>query len=121
MAKLTRFNEIVDEFCDFADFVIVYIEETHPSDGWRLGNNYDIKQHQTIENRMRAAKQLSDLDPHCPILVDKMDGEANRLYGAMPEKFFIILDGIIVYESAIGPWGCQPEEVADWLKDYFKS
>lgn len=36
MAKLRDFGEIVREFSDIADFVIVYIEEAHPSDGWAL-------------------------------------------------------------------------------------
>lgn len=35
-AKLRDFGEIVRDFSDVADFVIVYIEEAHPSDGWAL-------------------------------------------------------------------------------------
>lgn len=34
LAKLREFGEIVHDFADIADFVIVYIEEAHPSDGW---------------------------------------------------------------------------------------
>ena len=34
--KLREFNEIVRDFVDVADFVLVYIEEAHPSDGWAL-------------------------------------------------------------------------------------
>lgn len=36
VAKLSDFGEIVRDFSDIADFVIVYIEEAHPSDGWAL-------------------------------------------------------------------------------------
>lgn len=36
VAKLRDFGEIVHDFSDVADFVIVYIEEAHPSDGWAL-------------------------------------------------------------------------------------
>ena len=36
MAKLRDFGEIVHDFSNIADFVIVYIEEAHPSDGWAL-------------------------------------------------------------------------------------
>lgn len=121
IAHLARFNDIVDEFRNFADFVIVYIEEPHASDGWRFNNNYDINQPRSIKERLQAARQLKDLDPHCPILVDKMKGEADRLYGAFPEKLVIVLDGIVVYESKIGPWGYDPAEVSEWLKTYFKS
>ena len=34
LTKLREFGEIVRDFADIADFVIVYIEEAHPSDGW---------------------------------------------------------------------------------------
>lgn len=34
LTKLHEFGEIVRDFADIADFVIVYIEEAHPSDGW---------------------------------------------------------------------------------------
>lgn len=36
LTKLRDFGEIVRDFADIADFVIVYIEEAHPSDGWAL-------------------------------------------------------------------------------------
>ena len=34
MAKLARFNEIVRDFNDLADFAIIYISEAHAMDGW---------------------------------------------------------------------------------------
>lgn len=34
LTKLREFGEVVHDFADIADFVIVYIEEAHPSDGW---------------------------------------------------------------------------------------
>ena len=34
MAQLRQFNEIARDFTDVADFVVVYIEEAHPTDGW---------------------------------------------------------------------------------------
>lgn len=120
MAKFARFNEIVDEFRDFADFVIIYIEEAHATDGWRFDRNFDIRQHRTLDERFKAARILLDFDPRCPILVDKMTGDANRLYGALPERLFIILNDIVVFESKIGPWGYKTEEVYDWLKRNFR-
>lgn len=32
--QLSKFRAIVEEFEDVADFVLVYIEEAHPADGW---------------------------------------------------------------------------------------
>lgn len=34
MAKLAKFNEIVRDFNDVADFAIIYISEAHAADGW---------------------------------------------------------------------------------------
>jgi ribosomal protein L14 len=36
MATLQDLDVIVREFADVADFVIVYIEEAHPDDGWKF-------------------------------------------------------------------------------------
>lgn len=34
MDRLRDFNEITADFRDIADFVVIYISEAHPSDGW---------------------------------------------------------------------------------------
>lgn len=39
LTKLRDFGDIVRDFADVADFVIVYIEEAHPSDGWAFKVN----------------------------------------------------------------------------------
>ena len=44
-----------------------------------------------------------------------MSGDANIQYGAMPERLFIISNGIVALESKIGPWGYDTEEVREWL------
>ena len=43
MAKLARFNEIVHDFSDVADFVIVYISEAHARDGWSFTVSFFFK------------------------------------------------------------------------------
>ena len=34
MKRLEEFSQIAKQFGDIADFLLVYIEEAHPSDGW---------------------------------------------------------------------------------------
>ena len=34
--KLAQFEVLVQKYSDVADFVVVYIEEAHPTDGWAL-------------------------------------------------------------------------------------
>lgn len=70
---------------------------------------------------MVAAKQLQELKPVCPIVIDNMSNAANRWFGAMPERLFIIQDGIVVYVGEAGPFGYHVNEVKNWLKKYVKS
>lgn len=121
VAKLAGFNEIIAEFGDKADFLAIYIEEAHASDGWKFENNFDINKHRSLQDRLAAAKMLRDLDPHCLVMVDRMDNEANKLYGALYERLYIILDSVVVYEGKRGPMGYKIEEVHEWLNNYFRS
>ena len=34
MNKLKEFGELAQDYFDIVDFVVVYIEEAHPEDGW---------------------------------------------------------------------------------------
>ena len=34
MERMAEFTQMVKDFSDVADFLIVYIEEAHPTDGW---------------------------------------------------------------------------------------
>ena len=101
--------------------MIIYIEEAHASDGWRFENNYDIKQHRSIEDRLMAAKKLRDIGTGCSIVVDRMDNQANALYGGLYERLYIILNSVVVYAGDRGPYGYRPDEVHDWLKKYLRA
>lgn len=34
MSKLNEFGELAQDYSDIVDFIVVYIEEAHPQDGW---------------------------------------------------------------------------------------
>ena len=77
---------------------------------------FKIKSHQNLKDRLSAASKLfktlnfrnnnlailDDLremeELPGPFLVDNMEDEASKLYGAHPERLYIILDGNIVYQ-----------------------
>ena len=79
---------------------------------------FKIKSHQNLTDRLNAASKFikslvifytyfiflvkDDLremeDFPGPFLVDNMEDEASKLYGAHPERLYIILDGKIVYQ-----------------------
>lgn len=102
-----------------ADFLIVYICEAHPTDEWRWNNNIEIVQHRSQQERCAAAKHLKKVS-RCssPVVVDTMDNEATRAYGAYPERLFIIQEGKIVYEGGTGPYNYRLSEVQQWLGNY---
>lgn len=116
IAKLSKFNALVDEFCDTADFLVIYIEEAHASDGWKFKNNFDIKIHRTTKDRLNAAEQLKELGVHCPIVVDTMKNSANEDYGGLYERLYILKNGIVEYQGDRGPVGYKLEEVETWLR-----
>jgi len=113
-----EFLGIVREFNDVADFLTVYIEEAHPSDGWAFKNNVTISRHQTLEQRCNAAKLMLDsVEFHnCAVMVDNMNDEANKAYAGKPLRLYIIKDKEIEYAGGIGPTFYNPKEVIQWLQ-----
>jgi len=67
---------------------------------------------------MREAQTLSKKVPWAEVVADNMNDDAMLSYGALPERLYIIQDGVVVYEGDIAPRGYRPEEVRDWLNEY---
>lgn len=116
MYKLEEFKQLVKDFSDVADFLVVYIAEAHSSDGWAFTNNYDINQHQSLEDRLSAARILVQEDPLCPVVVDEMSNITSIKYGALPERLYVLQAGKVVYKGRMGPWGYDPLEVRSFLE-----
>lgn len=116
MYKLEEFKQLVKDFSDVADFLVVYIAEAHSSDGWAFTNNYDINQHQSLEDRLSAAQILVQEDPLCPVVVDEMSNITSIKYGALPERLYVLQAGKVVYKGRMGPWGYDPLEVRSFLE-----
>ena len=83
-------SKIVNEFKDI-EFIIVYVREAHP--GERLGP------HQNLTEKMNAARLVAPrYGEHRRVLVDNIEGDFHRAYGAMPNVVYIIRpDGKIHY------------------------
>ena len=41
----------------------------------------------------------------CPLLVDFMEDKANKAYGALPERIYVLMNGKIAYMGGQGPFG----------------
>ncbi|KAG9347263.1 hypothetical protein JZ751_004830 [Albula glossodonta] len=90
---LPAFKQLVEDFSDVADFLLVYVQEAHPLDGWAapaVGPGcFRVRQHRTLEERMLAARSLLEhfaLPPQCQLVIDSMDNDANAAYGVSYER-----------------------------------
>jgi len=121
MVNLARINKIHDRFASKATFLTVYVQEAHPVEKEEFKNMYfKIKSHQNLKDRLSAANDLREMEElPGPFLVDNMEDEASKLYGAHPERLYIILDGNIVYQGGPGPFDYVPDEVNSWLEKNF--
>ncbi|KAK2835647.1 hypothetical protein Q5P01_016131 [Channa striata] len=116
MYKLEEFKQLVRDFGGVSDFLVVYVAEAHSTDGWAFTNNYDIKQHRSLEDRLSAAQILVQNEPLCPVVVDEMNDVTAINYGALPERLYVLQAGKVVYKGGTGPWGYNPQEVRSFLE-----
>ena len=123
MAAFDNVRRMAADNEDIADFVVVYIEEAHPTDGWVLTtvtNSHQISSHRDIGDRLAAASLLphATLPDNMSVVVDSMSDELNRAYGAQPERLYVIRDGVVDFEGGHGPMNFDPDEVDAWLQAY---
>ena len=127
--------DIFDNYCKennnlpaVARFLTIYIEEAHARDEWWLpeapgaheGGKGCIRNHRTIEERIQAAKKfITDLNFPCEMVCDSFDEDINDKFGAWPERLYIIVDGVIVYQGGNGPFDYKLAEISDWLAEKY--
>ena len=102
-----------------ADFLTIYIEEAHSTNGWFVrGNHYQIADHTTIDDRIKAMKPLLDRKPPFPVVSDVINDDANKGYGGLFERLYVIKDGVVELVGGRGPMGYDLNVVRDWLVTY---
>ncbi|MBW03637.1 Type II iodothyronine deiodinase, partial [Eschrichtius robustus] len=123
---LPAFSKLVEEFSSVADFLLVYIDEAHPSDGWAVPGDsslsFEVKKHRNQEDRCAAAHQLMErfsLPPQCRVVADCMDNNANVAYGVAFERVCIVQRQKIAYLGGKGPFYYNLQEVRRWLEKNF--
>ncbi|OXB65623.1 hypothetical protein ASZ78_011508 [Callipepla squamata] len=124
--NLSAFSKLVEEFSGVADFLLVYIDEAHPSDGWAAPgispSSFEVKKHRNQEDRCAAAHQLLErfsLPPQCQVVADCMDNNANVAYGVSFERVCIVQRQKIAYLGGKGPFFYNLQEVRLWLEQNF--
>jgi hypothetical protein len=102
---------------DRATFVMVYVREAHPTDGWSMESNdrvgVSIPQPRSYEERVAVARTCGvRLGFGFPMLVDTLDDAVGARYSGMPSRLYLIDGrGKVAYKSGRGPFGFKPAEL----------
>ena len=131
-----RLKELYAKFRDDVEFLVVYVKEAHPTDKWWLGRSrtqrvlhelsgnparLDVRDPVTLQQRRKVAAscQANLFDGVVPPYVDGMDDAVSRAYTAKPTRiYFIGMDGRVVYNPGIGPFGFSPDHLEPVIEDY---
>jgi hypothetical protein len=106
------------------EFYVVYIQEAHPSDGWQVAINEAeeviFEQPRSLDDREAVAEAcVLHLNLSIPTLLDEMENEVDHLYGALPDRLYLIdEEGRVAFRSGPGPWGFKPEELEAAIETY---
>ena len=103
-------------------FVVVYIREAHPEDGWVVTPNREegitFNDPGTNDERVEAATSCAlRLQIRIPVIVDDIDDNIASAYGALPDRLYLIgKGGKVVYQGGEGPWGFDPGKLAEAIE-----
>ena len=107
-------HELQAKYADRVDFLVVYIREAHPEEGWVVSHNRDegirIQDPTTDEARYKVATECAlRLQIKLPVVVDAVDDAIANAYGALPDRLYLIgKGGRIAFQGEPGPWGFKP-------------
>jgi len=127
-------RDLYERYHDQVQFILIYIREAHPVDGWWLGGGVfglffrlmksrvatDVYDPETIEERRQVAARCESEVKWCesevkygmPTLVDDIDDSVNRAYAAIPTRLYLLgEDGRVVYAGGLGPFGFKPKKL----------
>jgi hypothetical protein len=116
-----NFEKLYRRYGDRASFLMVYVREAHPTDGWRMESNDRVgvaaAQPSTNAERAEVAQRCGKLlGLGFPMLVDTVDDAVGGRYSGMPGRFYVIdRAGKIAFKNGRGPYGFKPDELEQSL------
>ncbi len=131
-----RLKELHRKYGDQVEFIVVYVKEAHATDKWWLGRSrtqrvihnlsgnlarLDIAEPVTMAQRRKVAAscQANLFDGVVPLYVDTMEDEVSLAYTAKPTRiYFIGMDGRVVYNPGIGPFGFSPGQLDEVIAEH---
>ena len=127
-------QDLYARYHERVQFLMVYIREAHPRDGWWLGGGIiglairaskskaatDVYDPKTIEERRAVAGECeAALKYGIRTYVDEMDDRVNKAYAAIPTRLYLVgIDGQVAYAGGLGPFGFKPGELGAAIEEY---
>jgi len=114
-------EKVYRRYKDRATFLMVYVREAHPADGWHMESNevvgVSLPQPTTYEERVEVAGRCRNhIRFDMPFLVDEIDDRVGATYSGMPSRLYVIdRFGTVAYKSGRGPFGFKPAEMEQTL------
>ncbi len=101
---------LAEHFASKVKFLMVYIREAHPRDGFAVETFSVIDDPRTMKRRIHAAKSWrKQFKAPFPVLVDDMQDTTAASWAAWPVRLFVVdRDRKVIYAGAPGPWYCKP-------------
>ncbi len=99
------------------DFLVVYIREAHPEDGWVVTMNRDqdiaLDDPTTTGERTDVAESCAlRLAIKMPVVVDEIDDAVASAYGALPDRLYLVgRGGHVAFQGEPGPFGFRPADL----------
>lgn len=96
------------------EFILVYVQEAHPTDGWQLPQNERtgalLPTAQSLDQKTEHATIcVRKLDITFTTVVDGMDNAVENAYAGWPDRLYLIdKDGRIAWKGRPGPEGFRP-------------
>jgi hypothetical protein len=110
-------EKLYERYKDRAKFLMIYVREAHPSDGWRMEVNdrlgVTVHQPRTYLERDGVAQRCQKfMGLGFPMLVDTIDDRVNNLYSGLPSRLYLVdRHGKVAYKGGRGPFGFKPVEL----------
>ena len=102
---------------DRVAFVVVYVREAHPENGWVLTENrehdIEIVDPATDDERVQVATTCAvTLAIRVPVVIDGVDDAVCLAYGGFPDRLALVgKGGQLRYIGEEGPFGFMPEQL----------
>jgi hypothetical protein len=112
-------RDLYAEYSERVQFLVIYIREAHPTDGWDLGSENRLRDPRSLEERRKVAGQCEAAMRYgIRTYVDDMDDAVMRAYAAWPERLYLVdIQGRVAYAGGMGPHGFKPEELKEAMDE----